>query len=80
MDDKEIVERINQLAAEEQRLEEAHVGEGLSDDELTRKRELEITLDEMWDLLRQRRAKRTAGQAPETAEQRSAGTVEGYLQ
>jgi hypothetical protein len=80
MDDKEIVERINQLAAEEQRLEEAHVGEGLSDDELTRKRELEITLDEMWDLLRQRRAKRNAGQDPETAEQRSAGTVEGYLQ
>ena len=72
--------RINQLAAEEQRLEEAHVGEGLSDDELTRKRELEITLDEMWDLLRQRRAKRNAGQDPETAEQRSAGTVEGYLQ
>ncbi len=80
MDDKEIVERINQLAAEEQRLEEAHVGEGLSDDELARKRELEITLDEMWDLLRQRRAKRNAGQDPETAEQRSAGTVEGYLQ
>ena len=80
MDDKEIVEQINQLAAEEQRLEEAHVGEGLSDDELARKRELEITLDEMWDLLRQRRAKRNAGQDPETAEQRSAGTVEGYLQ
>ncbi len=34
----------------------------------------------MWDLLRQRRAKRNAGQDPETAEQRSAGTVEGYLQ
>ena len=50
MDDKEIVERISQLAAEEQRLEEAHVGEGLSDDELTRKRELEVTLDQMWDI------------------------------
>ena len=34
MDDKDIVERINQLAAEEQQLEEAHVGEGLSEDEL----------------------------------------------
>ena len=31
MDDKDIVERINQLAAEEQQLEEAHVGEGLSE-------------------------------------------------
>ena len=44
MDDKEIVHRISELAAEEQRLEEAHVGEGLSDDELARKRDLEVTL------------------------------------
>jgi hypothetical protein len=80
MDDKEIVRRISELAAEEQQLEEAHVGEGLSDSELARKRDLEVTLDEMWDLLRQRRAKRSAGQDPDAAEQRSAGTVEGYLQ
>lgn len=80
MDDKEIVRRINELAAEEQQLEEAHVGEGLSDAELARKRDLEVTLDEMWDLLRQRRAKRSAGQDPDAAEIRSEGTVEGYLQ
>ena len=80
MDDKEIVQRISELAAEEQELEEAHVGEGLSDDELKRKRDLEVTLDEMWDLLRQRRAKRSAGQDPDVAQQRSADTVEGYLQ
>jgi uncharacterized protein YjaG (DUF416 family) len=80
MDDKEIVKRISDLAAEEQQLEEAHVGEGLSAEELKRKRDLEITLDEMWDLLRQRRAKRSAGQDPDAAEQRSADTVEGYLQ
>jgi len=80
MDDKEIVERIGKLAEEEQRLEEAHVGEGLSDDELARKRELEVTLDKMWDLLRQRRAKRSAGQDPDAVEERSADTVEGYLQ
>jgi uncharacterized protein YjaG (DUF416 family) len=80
MDDKEIVRRISELAAEEQELEEAHVGEGLSDDEIKRKRDLEITLDEMWDLLRQRRAKRSAGQDPDVAQQRSADTVEGYLQ
>ena len=80
MDDKEIVKRISDLAAEEQQLEEAHVGEGLSDDELERKRDLEVTLDEMWDLLRQRRAKRSAGQDPDAAQTRSADTVEGYLQ
>ena len=80
MDDKEITRRISELAAEEQRLEEAHVGEGLSDEELKRKRELEISLDEMWDLLRQRRAKRNAGQDPDAAAERAADTVEGYLQ
>ncbi len=80
MDDKDIVEQIGELAAEEQRLEEAHVGEGLSDDELARKRDLEITLDQLWDVLRQRRAKRSAGQDPDAATQRPAGTVEGYLQ
>jgi uncharacterized protein YjaG (DUF416 family) len=80
MDDQEIVKRISDLAAEEQQLEEAHVGEGLSDDELKRKRDLEVTLDEMWDLLRQRRAKRSAGQDPDAAAQRTADTVEGYLQ
>ena len=80
MDDKDIVGRINELAEEEQRLEEAHVGEGLSDDELKRKRDLEVTLDQLWDTLRQRRAKRHAGQDPDTASQRPAGTVEGYLQ
>ena len=80
MDDKEIVRRISELAAEEQELEEAHVGEGLSDAELKRKRDLEMTLDEMWDLLRQRRAKRSAGQDPDAAQQRPADTVERYLQ
>jgi hypothetical protein len=80
MDDKDIVERITQLAAEEQQLEEAHVGEGLSQDELQRKRDLEVTLDQLWDTLRQRRAKRNAGQDPDAASERPASTVEGYLQ
>ena len=80
MDDKEIVARIDALAEEEQRLEEAHVGEGLSDEELKRKRELEVTLDQLWDMLRQRRAKRHAGQDPDAAQVRPADTVEGYLQ
>jgi hypothetical protein len=80
VDDQDIVDQIGELAAEEQRLEEAHVGEGLTDDELKRKRDLEVTLDQLWDVLRQRRAKRAAGQDPDAASQRSPGTVEGYLQ
>ena len=80
MDDNEIIARISALAEEEQRLEEAHIGEGLTDDERDRKRSLEVTLDQLWDTLRQRRAKRDAGKDPDEASTRSAGTVEGYLQ
>jgi hypothetical protein len=80
MDDKDIVDHITRLAAEEQQLEEAHVGEGLSEDERKRKRELEVTLDQLWDTLRQRRATRHAGQDPDAASERPASTVEGYLQ
>jgi len=80
MNDNEIVARIDALAAEEQRLEEAHVGEGLTENEMARKRELEVTLDQLWDMLRQRRAKRHAGQDPEGAEIRPPDTVERYLQ
>jgi uncharacterized protein DUF2630 len=80
MDDAEIISQINALAAEEQRLEEAHVGEGLTDDEHQRLRKLEVTLDQLWDVLRQRRAKRAAGGDPDEASTRPPGTVEGYLQ
>jgi len=80
MNDNEIVARIDALAAEEQRLEEAHIGEGLTEAELERKRELEVTLDQLWDMLRQRRAKRHAGQDPDGAEVRPPETVERYLQ
>jgi hypothetical protein len=79
-DDTELLAQINALAAEEQQLEEAHIGEGLSDEERARKHQIEVTLDQLWDVLRQRRAKRGYGQDPDAAETRSAGTVEGYLQ
>jgi uncharacterized protein DUF2630 len=80
MDDTELLAQINALATEEQQLEEAHVGEGLSDDERARKRQIEVTLDQLWDVLRQRRAKRDYGRDPDGAQTRSEGTVEGYLQ
>jgi hypothetical protein len=80
VDDHEIIARIGNLAEEEQRLEEQHVGEGLSQEEEARMRSLEVTLDRMWDLLRQRRALRSAGRSPDDATLRSEGTVEGYRQ
>lgn len=80
MEDEEIIGRIGALADEERELEERHVGEGLSDEELARRTQLEVTLDRMWDLLRQRRALRQAGRDPDEAVSRPEGTVEGYLQ
>ena len=82
MDDVEIVRRINELADEEHRLERSHGGgtRGLTVEEQTRLRELEIALDQCWDLLRQRRARREFDQDPDQAQVRDPGTVEGYQQ
>jgi hypothetical protein len=41
---------------------------------------LEVTLDQSWDLLRQRNALREAGLDPDAAAPRSAEVVEGYQQ
>jgi hypothetical protein len=78
--DDDIVQRINALAEEEHRLEGAHAGTPLSEAELRRLQEVEVALDQCWDLLRQRRARRRAGLDPDAAEPRSVGTVEGYQQ
>lgn len=79
-DDKSLFHRIDELVAEEHDLRTKHAaGTGTDDDERTRLRALEVELDQCWDLLRQRRAKREFGEDPEAAEPRSADTVEGYL-
>jgi hypothetical protein len=80
MDDIEIVRHIGELAEEEHGLERSKAGVGLSDDDHARLRAIEVALDQCWDLLRQRRARRAAGQDPDTAEVRPEGTVEGYRQ
>jgi Protein of unknown function (DUF2630) len=80
MNDQEIVAEINRLSEEEHLLEETHVGEGLSSDETERLRAIEVALDRCWDLLRQRRARRNAGQDPDDAAPRSESVVERYWQ
>ncbi len=79
MDDREVIERIDALIDEEHGLHERHP-DGLEDGELDRLRDLEVQLDQCWDLLRQRRAKRHAGEDPDQAHVRDATTVEGYQQ
>jgi hypothetical protein len=80
MDDAAIAKRIDELVDEEHRLERSKAGEGLSEEELVRLRGVEAALDQCWDLLRQRRARRDAGQDPESASVRPEGVVEGYQQ
>lgn len=80
--DHDIIEQIDQLVEEEHELERRHLGdaEGLSDAEKQRLRALEVHLDQLWDLLRQRRARRDAGLNPDEAAERDPSIVEGYRQ
>jgi Protein of unknown function (DUF2630) len=80
MDDRQVMDRIGALVEEEHALERQASGAGLDDTQQARLRELEVQLDQCWDLLRQRRARRNAGQDPDTAAVRPERTVEGYLQ
>ena len=78
MDDSEVLGRINELAREEHRLFERESHGNVTDADRDRLRQLQVTLDQCWDLLRQRRARRTAGLNPDDAKVRDEKTVEGY--
>lgn len=73
MNDTRILDHISALVEEENRLRAAA---GPADAE--RLKHVEEQLDQCWDLLRQRRAKREFGEDPETAQVRDVGTVENY--
>ena len=81
MNDKEILGHIDELIATEHDLR-AKVADGelSSAEERERLRSVEEALDQCWDLLRQRRARREFGENPEEAQLRPAGEVEGYMQ
>ena len=80
MNDAEIVNQIEQLVAEEHHLEREHTANGLSAGDRDRLGAIEVQLDQCWDLLRQRRARREAGQDPGATEVRSPEVVEHYQQ
>ncbi|MFL5797600.1 MAG: DUF2630 family protein [Actinomycetota bacterium] len=80
MDDQDVIDQINQLAHEEHSLyEKASTDEGLKPREHDRLKFLEVQLDQCWDLLHQRRARRSAGMDPGEARVRDETTVEGYV-
>jgi hypothetical protein len=81
MQDSEILGRIHGLVDEEHTLRERlQQGDLTADEEHQRLKSLEQELDQCWDLLRQRRARRDAGEDPDDATSRPTGEVEGYLQ
>jgi uncharacterized protein DUF2630 len=78
--DGDIQARIKALIDEEHGLREALAsGELTEAEEHERLARAEVELDQCWDLLRQRRAKRDYSQDPDGAQVRSEGTVENYL-
>jgi hypothetical protein len=79
MADDVLIRQIEALVAEEHQLRETH-HDGLSADDRTRIAHLDVQLDQLWDLLRQRRARRDAGLSPEDAKERSKNVVENFQQ
>ena len=78
-DDLDIQHSIQSLIDEEHGLRSRlGAGEISVEDENQRLRSLEVELDQCWDLLRQRRARREFGEDPEDARVRDANTVENY--
>ena len=77
MDEKDILSRISTLVEEEHTLRESSEH---TDEQRSRMNELEASLDQCWDLLRQWRAKRQYGEDPDEAQPRPEPQVEGYLQ
>jgi Protein of unknown function (DUF2630) len=78
--DQSVEDGIEALIAREHELRSHAEGRGLSPDEENELAAAQVRLDELWDLLRQRRALRDAGLDPSDASIRDPETVEGYEQ
>jgi hypothetical protein len=75
MQDDNVLHHIARLVQEEHEL---LAGPQSAEEKAQRLRHVGEQLDQCWDLLRQRRAKREFGKDPDSANVRDAGTVEGY--
>ena len=79
MEDRAVFDRINQLAGEEHEIWNKESRREATDADRERLRRIEVTLDQCWDLLHQRQARRAAGLNPNDAKVRDEKTVEGYI-
>ena len=80
MNDTEILRHIEELVNEEHTLMQQAEGTGLDDAEHARMKQIEVSLDQCWDLLRQRRGRRHGGLNPDDAQVRDESIVEHYQQ
>jgi Protein of unknown function (DUF2630) len=80
MEKDDVLVNIEQLAHEEHELREREGHSTLSQQDRDRLQWLEDRLDQCWDLLRQRRARVSAGLDPDEASVRRVDTVEHYQQ
>ena len=78
MDDRKVTDTINELAREEHALFERESNGTATEADRTRLNHIQGTLDQCWDLLRQRRARREFGMDPEDARVRDEKTIKGY--
>lgn len=79
VEDKDVLEHINELAHEEHELFEKEARGEASEADKGRLKDVGVKLDQCWDLLHQRRARRSAGMDPGQADVRDERTVEGYV-
>ena len=80
MTDAQIHTDIESLVAEEHELWEREAAGRATDDDRRRLESIKISLDQCWDLLRQRRALRSAGRDAGEADVRPPEVVERYEQ
>ena len=80
MREDEIHKRIEELVAEEHELWQSEASGAAGEDKRRRLDSLKVTLDQCWDLLRQRRALREAGIDDKSARVRDPEVVENYRQ
>jgi hypothetical protein len=80
MDDPQIHGSIEQLVAEEHELWQRESDGVATAGDRERLQQVKVSLDQCWDLLRQRRALREYGRDADGADVRSADVVEGYQQ